>query len=276
MACGTLGDRMSEVVFTDKFFADIAGWEAMKMARASLQLDKVLSSNWTPPILKGVVQEGTTSYRAGLVIKNSVDIENLCTCRASREWGTICSHSVAVGLHYLKSLQPASTQASKASKTTAISVASQTGTSPAPTSPGKVLLRGGESAESLELFFVLPPSFEQAVARGKIMVCFEGKWRAGRMPLNALPKHEPFTLSVQDSAVLDLVETLAGGETPAMLMLGPGEFARLLPLLSEHPGITLGKSTAVSVQKDPVPLAIKATLEPNGEIVLGLKEKPAA
>src|SRR5687768_5439812 len=93
---------MSTVVLTEKFFADIAGWEAMKMARGYIATDKVLSSNWTPPVLKGVVQAGETSYRAGLVIKNEANIENLCTCRQSREWGTICAHSVAVGLHYLK------------------------------------------------------------------------------------------------------------------------------------------------------------------------------
>ena len=90
------------LTLSDQFFAKIAGWEAMKQARALLAGDKVLSSNWSPPVLKGVVQEGTTSYRAGLVIKDDVNIDNLCTCRTSREWGTICAHSVAVGLHHLR------------------------------------------------------------------------------------------------------------------------------------------------------------------------------
>src|SRR5260221_9553808 len=93
---------MSAVELSDAFFADIAGWEAMKQARALLEMEKVLSSNWTPPMLKGVVQEGITSYRAGLVIKDKINIENICGCRSSREWGTICAHSVAVGLHHLQ------------------------------------------------------------------------------------------------------------------------------------------------------------------------------
>src|SRR5512135_1366054 len=90
------------VALSDRFLAEIAGWEAMKTARRLLAEDRVLSANWTPPVLKGVVQEGTTSYRAGLVIKSERDIENLCTCRPSREWGTICAHSVGVGLLHLK------------------------------------------------------------------------------------------------------------------------------------------------------------------------------
>src|SRR6266536_4847911 len=96
----TIG-RMSFTELSDGFLMKSAGWEAVKNARALLAGGKVISSNWTPPLLKGVVQEGTSSYRAGLVIKGPVDIDNLCTCRASREAGIICAHSVALGLHYL-------------------------------------------------------------------------------------------------------------------------------------------------------------------------------
>ena len=92
---------MAAVDLNEPFLAKIAGWEAVKLARALLNGGRVLSSNWTPPILKGVVQEGTISYRAGLVIKDTINIENMCSCRQSREWGSICAHSVAVGLHHL-------------------------------------------------------------------------------------------------------------------------------------------------------------------------------
>src|ERR1041384_5754236 len=90
------------VELSEQFFAKAAGWEAMKNARAYVQNDQVLSSDWTPPLLKGVVQAGGTSYRSGLVIKSSSDIENICTCRPSREDGIICAHSVAVALHWLR------------------------------------------------------------------------------------------------------------------------------------------------------------------------------
>src|SRR5687767_1099924 len=171
------------VVLSDQFFAKIAGWEAMKQARALLAGDKVLSSNWSPPILKGVVQEGSTSYRAGLVIKDEVNIDNLCTCRASRERGTICAHSVAVGLHHLRGEQPAK-----------VDIAAPTKAAP----PTSTLDRSTKEGEPAELHIVLPPALEQAIARGKIMVCFEAKWSRGRMPLNALPKNQQFKFSEQD------------------------------------------------------------------------------
>ena len=97
---------MSDLKLTEAFFAKAASWEVMKHARALLATGKVLSSNWTPPLLKGVVMSDATSLRAGLVIRHELDIENICSCRQSREWGTLCAHSVAVGLHHLKPATP--------------------------------------------------------------------------------------------------------------------------------------------------------------------------
>src|SRR5437870_554531 len=91
------------VELTEALLRDAAGWEAMKRARSYLEQDQVLSSNWTAPLLKGVVQSGERSLRAGLVIKGPIDLENICPCRESRESGKICAHSVAVGLHWLNS-----------------------------------------------------------------------------------------------------------------------------------------------------------------------------
>src|SRR5437588_6010200 len=128
----------------------------MKQARTLLAAEKVLSSNWQAPLLKGVVQEGSASYRAGLVIKDEVDIENLCGCRPSREWGTICAHSVAVGLHHLKQLSsPAHAPPSHAP--------------PVPARPPAIrrLQRAPESGEPAELFVILPPNLDQAASRGK-------------------------------------------------------------------------------------------------------------
>src|SRR5271168_2172474 len=90
---------MSPVDLTDGLFAKLAGWQVVKHARALLASGRVLSSEWQPPLLRGMVQEGTTTYRAGLKIKSASDADNLCTCREARQHGMICAHSIAVGLH---------------------------------------------------------------------------------------------------------------------------------------------------------------------------------
>jgi superfamily II DNA or RNA helicase len=251
----------------EKLLSNAAGWEVMKLARAYVSQGQVVSSHWAPPLLRGVVQTGELTIRASMVINNSIDVENLCTCREARQWGKICAHGVAVGLHWLEARkgQPAAPLAATKSESASSGVAKK-----APS-----LLRAGHG-EPAELFFILPPNFEQAAFRGRVMLVIEARWSGGRTPLNALPRGRAFAFSEQDSAILDALEQLAGGEAPAVLQLEIKDFATLLPALSEHPNITLGKSTEVTVTKTPFAVSLRATLESNGEITVALKEKPPA
>ena len=91
------------VELDEPLFSQAAGWDVMKHARAIVEQGRVLSSYWAPPLLRGVVQTGEGSVRASLVIHGQASMENLCPCRDSRQWGKICVHVVAVGLHWLKS-----------------------------------------------------------------------------------------------------------------------------------------------------------------------------
>src|SRR5206468_5719194 len=139
---------------TESLLSNAAGWEAMKMARAYLQQGQVLSSHWAPPLLRGVVQAGEMSFRASLVINGPIDIENLCTCRDAREWGKICAHVVAVGLHWLKGQKP--------EITTAPARSSVGGPTSIPHSGKPRGLERHIAGEAAELFVILPPNFEQA------------------------------------------------------------------------------------------------------------------
>jgi superfamily II DNA or RNA helicase len=256
------------VELTEALLSTAAGWEVMKRARVHVEQGEVLSSYWSPPLLRGVVQAGEVSFRASMVIKGEIDIENLCTCRESREWGKICAHGVAVGLHWLKAQQPA--------------------TNPAPARPAvggpptripakkSSALQRDVAGEPAEVFIILPPNVDQAITRGKVMLVFEAKWSGVRCPLSALPKGRSFAFSQQDNEIIDHLETLTNGETPALLQMEVKDFAALLPVLAGHPNITLGKASEVTVTKTPLRLSLRATLEPNGEIVLALKDKAAA
>src|SRR4029077_16003184 len=121
------------------------------------------------------------------------------------------------------------------------------------------LLRA-DDGEPVELFFILPTNFEQAALRGRVMLVIEAKWGGGRCPLNALPRGRAFAFSERDNAILDALEKLAGGDAPAVLQLEIKDFVALLPALVEHPNITLGKSTEVSVTKNPLAVPLRATL----------------
>ena len=256
------------VELTEALLSTAAGWEVMKRARAYLEQGEVLSSHWVPPLLRGVVQAGEVSFRASMVIKGEIDIENLCTCREAREWGKICAHGVAVGLHWLKAQRPAADPTP--ARPAAGGVPARIPAKKPPT------LQRAVAGEPAELFIILPPNIDQALARGKVMLVFEAKWGGGRCPLSALPKGLPFVFSQHDNAIIDQLETLTNGETPALLQMEIKDFAALLPVLAEHPNITLGKASDVRVTKTPLKLPLRATLEANGEIVLAVKDKTMA
>ena len=244
-----------------------AGWDVVKLARAYLAQGQVLSSAWSPPLLRGVVQNDGISFRAAMAIKSDIDIENLCTCREAREWGKICAHGVAVGLHWLKAQQP------NAAPKPARSIAS---VPPSPAATRKpIALQRAATGEPAELFIILPPNLDQAIARGKVMLVFEAKWGGGRCPLNALPPGLAFAFDPEENAIIEQVEALAEGETPALLQLATKDFAALLPALVDFGNLTLGKTGAVTVTRTPLRLPLRATLELNGEIVLSLKAKPS-
>ena len=258
------------IILTESLLSQAAGWDVMKMARAYIEQGKVLSSFWEPPLLRGVVQLGDQSFRASMVIKDHIDIENLCNCPDSRRWGKICAHGVAVGLHWLKARQPVTAPPATGPARTLGKPAP-----PAPIRKVSALLRD-PAGEPAELFIILPQNFEQAAARGKIMMVLEAKWGGGRCPLNALPKGRAFAFGAADLQVIEQLEVLTQGETPAVLQISATEFAGLLPVLAGHPEITLGKTRAVTVSKTPWVPALRATLEANGEITLALKSQAAA
>lgn len=94
---------------TEKLLVSLGGWPVMKEARAMHAAGRVVEASYEPPVLRGRISEGGKQFGAGLKLRNSIDVENLCPCRDSRVRGIICAHSVAVGLQVLNPAQkPAS------------------------------------------------------------------------------------------------------------------------------------------------------------------------
>lgn len=259
---------MADLELTEVLLAKIAGWEVVKQARTVLAAGRVLSSAWTPPLLKGVVQEGTSFYRASLVIKDVVHVENLCTCRQAREWGTICVHGVAVGLHHLQRGAAASDADSASSSAAPGASRSSRPASPQSSSKGTSLRFGADKNDGtpLELFFLLPPQLEGALEKGRIMLCVEAKTPRGRSPLNALSPGAVYKTSRQDQALLERLLTWSDGVLPAMMQLDRSQFAELLDLLPQHPGATLGRQQSLEVVSDPISFDIRASLEADGQL----------
>ncbi|MEP6668419.1 MAG: DEAD/DEAH box helicase [Chthoniobacter sp.] len=90
------------IPITERFLSDAGGWQALKQARSLHQMGRVIAAKYEPPLLEGRVREGEQEFRTGLKILSASKVENLCTCRESRQRGVICAHALAVGLEIIK------------------------------------------------------------------------------------------------------------------------------------------------------------------------------
>ncbi|MBV8585347.1 MAG: hypothetical protein JO308_03590, partial [Verrucomicrobia bacterium] len=223
--------------------SDLGGWQALKHARALVDLGRVISSNYTPPVLRGLVREGSTEFRAGLKLLSRSNVENLCSCRDSREWGTICAHSLAVALAVNR---PRTAAAPQSLESSGQSIA------PDPTVP----TGGGSSGPELVVTdtgaeftasFVLAPTFLAGWEKGQIMLGAEVNLGGRRILASALDPKRSYRVSAEDAKALNGLRMFNGGKLPGMLALNRDGFGRNLTILAGHPRITLGRDRRVEV-----------------------------
>ncbi len=225
------------VELTERLLNDAGGWQAMKLARALLETRRVVSAAYLPPLLKGVVREGDLEYRAGLKIRSASDVENLCTCRPSREWGSICAHSLAVGLAVLRPREEAK-------------AAEPPPTPKAPEGPRFIPEEEG-GGEVVALSVLLPPRFALAWERGSLTVGVEVQRGGRRAVLQTLDKNASYRCSAADLRLIAALQKLGPGAMGGMLSLSKDAFLTLLEGLAGHPRVTFGREAAAHITPKP-------------------------
>ncbi len=227
------------IPITQKLLVNAGGWPAMKLAQQLQKAGRVVEADYHPPLLSGLVREGNRNLRSGLRVKSESDVENLCTCRESREWGKICPHALAVGLAYIENAT------AKDDAAPAPAVVAK------PEGPTFVEI-GSEVATPIALHFILPPVFESAWTKQQIMVVTEVEISGKRMMPSALVAKEKYACDTSDLAAIDgLRELISEGDVLSAMRLFPrAHFLRLLKALRGHPRVTFGKSTHVRVASE--------------------------
>ncbi|MBS0661440.1 MAG: SNF2 helicase associated domain-containing protein [Verrucomicrobia bacterium] len=245
---------------TEKLLVDAGGWDVLKHARALREMGRVISANYAPPLLRGFVREGETEYRAGLKIDGPTRIENICSCRQSREYGTICAHSVAVGLAVVAAKAPPPAPAKPA---------------PAqPATPARVTHDYYVDDASLaRIHVVLPPNFAAAWAKGGIMFGLELQRGPQR---TLLPKGQRTGLTRGDWEVVEALAQLGGTAPGGMSMLTGDQCGRMLDALRGHPRVSLARKDAVTVRDAALRPGLQVTRRPAGGAELALELPPDA
>jgi superfamily II DNA or RNA helicase len=243
---------VSAIPVTEKLLINAGGWHAMKPARAMLRVGRVSEAKYEPPLLSGYVREGAKNFRSGLRIKSPVDVENLCTCWESRSSGKICAHSIAVGLAYL---DPTSAVAPV--------VAPAESVKPEAPAGSRFARTGTPGAIPTTLHVILPPNFTGAWQKGQIMIVVEAEAARNRTLISALPKKNVFAAGGADIGLIDFLQSHPAIFASGMATLSRDSFLRLLPTLQNHPRVTFGKSTRVTIS--PMVQRPELLLESRGE-----------
>jgi superfamily II DNA or RNA helicase len=240
---------MAAIQITERFLMDTGGWQAMRHAKALVQMGRVVSFAYSPPVLRGLVREGETEYRAGLKIRGYTDVENLCSCRESREWGAICAHSLALGLALV---QPKPVPAKPVvvpvvPRHPVLVVDGDAGPGADDTLPSKA-----PDSQRIELHVVLAPNLEAGWEKDQVLVGFEVVRKGNRTLASALDPNQTYNCSKIDRETLELAREFVAGKLPGMTILSRDQFLKLLGALIGHPRVTLARRTTVAVSGERV------------------------
>src|ERR1700734_3087187 len=233
---------MSSIQITERFLIDTGGWQALKHAKALVQMGRVVSVNYSPPVLRGLVREGETEYRAGLKIRSYTDVENLCSCRDSREWGTICAHSLALGLASIRSETPPPKPVD-----TPVPLRRPVLIADTDVASADGVVKGSSEGLRMELHIVLPPNLEASWEKNQIVVGFEVVRSGSRTLARALDASQTYRCSKSDREVLEFGREFAGGKLPGMTILDRDRFLQLIGVLAGHPRVTLARKTSIAI-----------------------------
>ena len=251
---------MANFPLTERLLAEAGGWQVVKHARALVETGRVSAPVYKPPLLHGLVREGNREYRAGLRIDSPTHIENLCDCRQARETGTICAHSIAVGLALIRPAQPNPGPPASAR---------------APSNPtdGPALNIAIDEAAEARIHVVLPPNFGVAWAKGAITVGFEITLGGTLKLLRKNVLVSLTSLRRDDYSIVEYWHTRLGAAA-GLVTLGPGDLTALLSLLVGFPRVTLARKQPLVVTRDPGKPRLAVESTPDGGQIVSLP-KPA-
>ncbi|MDA0325132.1 MAG: hypothetical protein O2830_05795, partial [Verrucomicrobia bacterium] len=222
-------------VLSKEMLLEIGGWRAMQEGRSLWEAGKVMSVEWVDPMLGGVVQAGTGTVNARLKLgKRLSDVENLCSCRQAREYGTVCPHVIALSLKYLeKNGKTASGPVHRPNGVVAGPVAAAA-RAMAPRFPRVLGQLAGKGSKPLSLEVHFPLELGKAWRAGKIPLTVEASVDGGptkSLDAVAVEKVEPYIVDESDAALLSMLEKMEGASVHGEAELTPADRDLFFPIL---------------------------------------------
>ena len=262
---------------TEPMLAKAAGWEAMKSARQYLKSGAVKSATWKAPRADGLMHAGSLQYKAGLVFESEIDIDNLCSCRESRQYGTLCAHSIAIALATLHPHEIRDeTQSSIDSDPTIKRVSEQSSlTQKKEQTVNPWFEHDASASRVLKLRFILAPNTVRQIQPKTVTLMLEGSDGEAFRPLNALDRSLKYAIADRDRSLLEFLQKQGQDKPAPMVPLGSEPFCELLERLAGSDQLMLGRTEPVRIKEQPWMPSMSIMLQPAGTLTIQARNHSA-
>ncbi len=223
------------VEITERLLSDAGGWQALKEGRGLWDAGKVQGATYEPPFLRGAVRDGVKEYRAGLRIVTRTNIENLCSCRISRERGMVCAHSMAVGMAFLKG-ETRDAVAPKGGGGEGNREIARKETGP---------FFSMDEGTYAVLYVIIAPSFTSGWEKNSVVLGAEIETGGRKVLAHALDHQGRYRVASEDLRAISAIRQVNEGELPGMMTLDRVRCRVVLEALKGHPRVTLGRGKPV-------------------------------
>lgn len=232
--------------FDRAFCIDLGGGVVYRQAEKLFESHAVKSAEWRSPVLIGKVKGAAGMYSPQLNLRSTVFAENQCNCPIGRK-GKICSHAVAVALHF-QALQREAKHAAVDAAIAAVAVEEPAEDAAVPAEPVLKSVKLADNGPNLKILVFLPPNLEASAARNAIVLKLDAA--AGReiVPLNKVNFGIGYCVNDAQVAAMRLIETWCGGQLGGLLQLTKVRLLQLLAALK-------GESTIYWVKQPAEPIA---------------------
>lgn len=239
--------------FTEKWLGEIGGWQAMKAARGLVEAGLVELQKAEAGLVRGLAGSGRMKFACGLRIRSHRDVDNLCTCPASRR-GLICEHSIAVGLLYINPLLALKTSISTSTPERS-SLPSSASKAPAGSVPSAPAAPEPKVRKPLKVNGRYTVFLPENLLKGGL-----------KEPCGAYVKFEAGGEG-EESLLAAWLHEQGLKTQSAPLSLNSRSMGELLSVLPEHPRVVAGKpsggGTSLGVADHPVRLGLRARAQGN-------------
>lgn len=217
--------------FDRAFLLDLAGGQVYRQAEKLFESHAVISSEWRSPVLLGRVKGAAAVYHPTLNLRSTVFAENDCSCPIGKK-GKICSHAIAVAMHFEASQREAKHAVE------AIEEVAADGNGDAPVSREAARIKSlklDDTGPKFRLLVFLPPNLEAAAARNAIVVKLDAAAGKDILPLNKVSRGTAYAVSEAQQKAILLIESWCGGKVAGLLQLTKARLLGLLAALEGEP-----------------------------------------